>query len=430
MQSLIHELPQLQNRALVQHFIAQAIITNTDQESVQIAVSSLVQHFVYFSKSTYSNPLAAVQWNDDITSALFGVNLTKTDDMSTSQFSRNCLRRSIEEELDLSTPLPLDGGNDDSTMDELLHEAALSEDTAMKLAMNAGPSLHVLDELNGWRQSRAVLMQLRDMLPYLDTNIVDARDGYQRTLLHWASMKGQGDAVEALLKTADTDAGSRDWFGYTPLHYAVRSCIPASTADHVQIVESLLMYDSASINIRDPSGQTPLHMAIQNRSFGVAVLLLRHNAIVETSDYGALLLSNLDAIATWKSLLSKYDDGPYTSAGHFEEGISSGAPPRYRNQPLAEVFKKRVYRGASPRYPGAIELDTGAALILRILPPEATAKDLRPLLTFLKHGPVTMETEHSIERRVWKEGEGREDVSVTSCGSGLYTPYGSGLYIS
>ena len=428
LQSLMHELPQLEYRTLVQDYIAQAVTTNVSHESIEIAVSSLVQHFVYFSRSTHFNPLAAVQWNDDITSALFGVDLTKTDEMSTSQFSLSCLRRSIEEELDLNSPLPLGGVNDDGTMDDLLHEAALNEDTAVKLAINAGPSLYALDELNRWKHSSSVLIRLRDVLPYLNTNMVDARDGYQRTLLHWASLKGQGDVVKALLNSADTDTCSLDWFGYTPLHYAVKYCAPGSTTNHVQIVESLLMYDSASVDTKDPSGQTVLRMAIQNGSFDVAKLLLLHDAIIETSDYGELLmLSSLDEIATWKSLLSKFDD-------------SADVP--------VELFEESIYRGAPLTYPGAIQLDTGAALILRLLPPQTTAKDLRPLFAFLEYdysnsafpafqrglyrpgdlillaGAARSERAgemvepESSQRMVWRAREGREDV-ILGWGSGL-----------
>ena len=406
LQSLMHELPRLEYRILVQDYIAQAMITNTSQESAKISISSLVQHFVYFSRSTHLNPLAAVQWNDDIRSALFGVGLglTETDEISTSQFSLSCLRRSIEEELDLNSPLPLDGVNDGGTMDDLLHEATLNEDTAVTLAIKAGPSLYALDELKGWRHSSDVLIHLRDMLPYLNTSIADMRDGYQRTLLHWASLRGRGDVFKALLNTANVNTGSLDWFGYTPLHYVVKSCAPGSATDRVQIVESLLMYDSASVNIKDPSGQTPLHMAIQNRSLDVAKLLLLHNAIIETSDYGELLmLSSLDDILTWKHLLSEFDGEPHTPA---------------------ELFEESIYRGAPLSYPGAVELDTGAALILRLLPRQTTAKDLRPLFAFLEHDysnsafpafqrgtGVMVEREFS-ERTVWKEGEGREDVIV------------------
>ena len=430
LQSLMHELPRREYRILVQHFITQAMITSTSQESIKIAVSSLVQHFIYFSRSPHSNPLAAVPWNDDVTSALFGLRLTESDDMATSKFSRSYLRLSIEEELDLNKQLPLEGVNDDDTMDDLLHEAALDEDAAIKLAVNAGPSLYTLDELNGGRNSSAALIRLRDMLPglpYLDTNIVDTRDCYQRTLLHWASLKGRGDAVKALLNTPHTDVGSLDWFECTSLHYAVKSCVPESTTDHVRIVESLLNYDSASVNTRDPNGQSPLHVAILNRSLDVAKLLLLHNASVEISHYGALLLlPDLDDIVTWKLLLSEFDDGPPPSAEQFEEGS---------------------YQGAPLSYPGAIEFDTAAALILRELPPQTTAADLRPLLAFLEHDysdsafPAfqrghrclagTAPVDHLddtaqfrnfdfivesglFERRVWKMGEGREDVILAS----------------
>lgn len=147
--------------------------------------------------------------------------MAQVDECSTSLFSRICLRRSLELELDKS--LPLDGVNENDKSIDLLHEAAMYGDVAVLEALTARPSLCTLDELNGWALSSAALLYSHDLLPFLDPKIVDAVDGYQRTPLHWAALIGQGNAVETLLTVGKANAGLLDWFGCTPLHYAVRS---------------------------------------------------------------------------------------------------------------------------------------------------------------------------------------------------------------
>lgn len=58
---LSYELPRLECRIMIHHYIEKVLSTNIDQESVVIAVSSTVQDFIYAFKSTHPSVLAVVQ---------------------------------------------------------------------------------------------------------------------------------------------------------------------------------------------------------------------------------------------------------------------------------------------------------------------------------------------------------------------------------
>lgn len=227
-----------------------------------------------------------VQWNDAVTWALFGVTLAQVDECSISLFNRICLRRSLELELD--KPLPLDGVNENHKTVDLLHEAAMYGGVAVLEALTARPSLCTLGELNGWVLSSATLLDSHNLPPFFDPKIMDAVDGFQRTPLYWAALIGQGNAAETLLTLGKANAGLLDWFGCTPLHYAVRSGVPGSQTNHLEIVKALARSDSASINTKDLTGQTSLCTAIVNQSYDVAEILLECDTTIETRDYGAL----------------------------------------------------------------------------------------------------------------------------------------------
>ena len=329
----------------------------------------MVQDFIFAFKSTHPSVLAVVQWNDAITWALFGVTLGKADEDSSSLFSRICLRRSLELELNIS--LPLDGVNENDELSDALHEAAMYGDTAVLETLTTQPHSCTLDELNRGAFSSAALLYSHNVLPFLDPKIINAQDGYQRTPLHWGSLMAQGNAVETLLNVGKADAGLLDWFGCTPLHYAIRSRIPGSERERLRIVKALLKSDSASLNTRNSTGQTPLYMAIDEQSYDVAELLLEHGTTIETRDYGALLLlggNNSDWLSSWKSLLSKYD-----------QSMPSISDKRDEFEAPALLFKK-----ASLCHPGTIDLHTYAALFLRALHPHFTHIFLPTLRSLLE----------------------------------------------
>ena len=313
--SLFHKVPLPQCKDMVNDFIKKALSTNIGQESVQIAVSSLIQRFVYVDEIKHSSLLAVVQWNDAIAWSLFGATFAKAGEECISLFSRICLRRSIEHYLEPSITLPLNGvhGNDDlnNSLSEAVGRGGLS---VLRQAVVAEPIRCTLDELNGAALLKAAQLKREGkMKPFLKPRTVKAQDGYQRASLHWACLSGHLKDVKLLLDTGEADAGLPDWFGCTPVHYAVRS--------KDRILELLLESNSAKVNMKDPNGLTPLRMAILNRSPRKAKILIQHGATLKDHDREEIALQlkatktntkassqRLSGMSEWEQLLSMYAD--------------------------------------------------------------------------------------------------------------------------
>ena len=308
LQSLFHVLSRLECQHLVQAFVEKAVTTNAGQESVKISISSLVQRFIYVFENIHPNPLAVVQWNDAITWALFGVTLAKASEESTSMFSRICLRRSLQEDHNMNRVLPLVGVDGNDEMNQRLCNAIPSGFVQVWRWIQAERTGYTQDELySGMLISTTQFDPAIGMvLQFLNPRTVDMRDGYQRTALHWASLNGQAEIIELLIKIGNANAGLLDWCGCTSLHYAVRGCSPKSTTEHIRAVKALLLSGSAGINTRNPSGLTPLQIAILSGSYDVAKLLLEHDAIIDDNDYNLVMGHEPDS-KRWEQLLSEYD---------------------------------------------------------------------------------------------------------------------------
>ena len=288
--SLFHVLPWLQCVDLVQDYIKRAVTKDISQESVMIAVSSLVQRFIYITESGNSDPLAVVQWNDAVTWALFGTTLAEAGAESASLLSCLSLRQSFPEKLGLQTSLPLYGadGKSDSLYKRTIIRHEYAQATRQSMTADfipAGELLLTDDELNSWALFQAVQGQPGDIPLFLNSRTINARDGYQRTPLHWACLTGQSAAVKLLLGTEKADAGPVDWFGCIPLHYAVRSCLRGWEAHYTRIIEALLQCDPAQVDMRYPSGLNLFHMAVRRRFYNAAQLFLRYNPTVEESEF-------------------------------------------------------------------------------------------------------------------------------------------------
>ena len=287
LQSLLHIVSWTDSRIMVHDYIEKAVSTNIGKESVQIAVSSLVQRFIYVNESRRSSPLAVVPWNDAITWAILGVTLAKTSGDTTSPFKCITLRRSLQEKLapHIGITLPLDSVRGNDEISDSLYEAVSNGDVSMmRQAIVVSSTRYGLDEV----KSTALPIVARhcskkEVLVFLDSDTVHARDGYQRTALHWAAIKGDRPTIDTLL-IEGADPGSLDWFGRTPLHYAVKTL----SIERYEAANSILNFDAATVNTKDLSGLGPLHTAILDGSHDIATLLVQYGAIMETSDIGAL----------------------------------------------------------------------------------------------------------------------------------------------
>ena len=296
LQSLLHIFSWTDSRIMVHDYIEKAVSTNIGEESVQIAVSSLVQRFIYVDKSRPSSPLAVVPWNDAITWAILGVTLAKTSGDTTSPFKCITLRRSLQEKLapNIDITLPLDSVREDDESSDSLYEA-VSNDSLYEAVRNGDVSMMkeamIVSQIRyGWNEVKSTALSIvaqhcseKEVLVFLDSDTVHARDGYQRTALHWAAIKGDRPTIDTLL-IEGADPGSLDWFGRTPLHYAVKTF----SIEGYEAANSILNFDAATVNTKDLSGLGPLHTAILDDSHDIAILLVQYGAIMETSDISAL----------------------------------------------------------------------------------------------------------------------------------------------
>ncbi|KAL3952381.1 hypothetical protein ACCO45_012324 [Purpureocillium lilacinum] len=144
---------------------------------------------------------------------------------------------------------------------------------------------------------------------------IDAVDTYQRTALHWAALRGDLEAVEALL-TAGACVNVTDGFKCTPLLYAASAAVP-------RIVE-LLILSGANVNVTNLKGDSPLHYAARHKDDLASVEIFvragaqvdRTNVLGNTPFAGAAIMNR---VATGKYLLkcganrhsrNKYNDTP------------------------------------------------------------------------------------------------------------------------
>ena len=98
---------------------------------------------------------------------------------------------------------------------------------------------------------------------------VEARNGQDESPLMMAALKGNVDAVKALI-ARDADVNKTGW---APLHYAAS----AGSPQHAQII-SLLLERHAYIDAASPNGTTPLMMAAHYGSTEAVQLLLEEGA--------------------------------------------------------------------------------------------------------------------------------------------------------
>lgn len=109
---------------------------------------------------------------------------------------------------------------------------------------------------------------MQQLLTKQNINICD-EEGF--SLLIWASIKGNKEACEALLKEgADVDIKDRE--GQTALY-------AAASRGHVEVCD-LLLANKAHVNEQENSGATPLFIAAQEGHLPVCTLLLDNNAHV------------------------------------------------------------------------------------------------------------------------------------------------------
>ncbi|NWV41075.1 BARD1 protein, partial [Grantiella picta] len=150
-----------------------------------------------------------------------------------------------------------------------------------------------------------------------------ARRNYKgETLLHVASIKGDLEAVEQLLKNG-ADPNVKDNAGWTPLHEACNH-------GHREVVELLLQH-RALVNTTGYQNDSPLHDAARNGHVGIVELLLLHGASRDAVNIFGLRPVDYAESEKMKSVLMLPVKNGSFSLNQPSEALSSSQP---RNGPL------------------------------------------------------------------------------------------------
>ena len=283
-------IPMYPSKGLLLKYVKEIVAVGVDQESTQVALSSLVQRFIYVDKTHDVNPLTVVPWNDAIHWALFGKMAAETEKNYIPLVTLRFLRRSLEDELG---PLFLLFRNGYEEYEkgrttrygpiDYVHKAiAEGNDLVMRDMLDCEMVNYTWEEMAGMALlESAQAGGLPKVTRYLNSSNVNTRDGYQRTSLHLASAQCDLATVEFLLSFG-ADTSLRDWFGHTALNGLVSRL--KDLGKGIETAKLLLHNNKALLDQPDFRGCTPLHTAVQYKSLDFVELLLDHGAAVDSKD--------------------------------------------------------------------------------------------------------------------------------------------------
>jgi uncharacterized membrane protein YhaH (DUF805 family) len=126
-----------------------------------------------------------------------------------------------------------------------------------------------------------------------DTNLLHTKDQYGETPLHWAVKNKSNIEIVKYLIGQGTDINAKDNNNVTPLHRATRL--------NVEIVKYLIE-QGANINATTISGNTPLHWAAWNNSNSeiIRYLISREATVNAPNNDGVTLAKITEKIFSWK----------------------------------------------------------------------------------------------------------------------------------
>ncbi|KAL3672869.1 hypothetical protein V7S43_002171 [Phytophthora oleae] len=180
---------------------------------------------------------------------------------------------------------------------------------------------------------RVLVSHIRQRLEtfgYDALNLCDA-EGY--TPLIYAVSNGYVDVTECLLE-ADAGPDVKDYFGRSPLHFAL---ISEDTATREALVNLLIQYD-ADLNLKDTDGDAPLHVScVEDDRLACTHLLLTSGALVCANALGnhpTHIAARNGAVQTLKLLL---DYGGDMNLKNYEGKTPLGMA-RMNDQPAVVEF--------------------------------------------------------------------------------------------
>ena len=277
LQSFLYEFSIAEGKEQLAMYIQETKKVSTGKETVIVAVSSLVQRFLYRIWRQQSTPLTALEWNDAITWVLFDVTVVDPIHGFNPPFSWYCLRRSIREVLGPEIQLPLAATSEyGEAIDPLVDAVQEGNFTTAKALTLTRPILSWTEVAALTTMNANEKISPRDLVSYLDKFSVHARDGLRRTALHVFALSN-GPARHSLVKwflNRGAEADSVDWFGCTALHYAV---VRSGTSDDdgfeitsvqtscgLRVIQLLVDHNRNLLDKKDLEGRTPLDCSLQD----------------------------------------------------------------------------------------------------------------------------------------------------------------------
>ena len=128
----------------------------------------------------------------------------------------------------------------------------------------------------------------------LNSALIDTRDEFDRTPLHWAARGGHFGVMQQLIEKG-ADVNAKDNARITPLH-------SVASRGHKQAAE-LLIEKGADLAVEDATGNTPLSYSVSGVQKEVVKLLLDHGAKIPLQGEEALKLLHLAASSGYKEFI-------------------------------------------------------------------------------------------------------------------------------
>lgn len=123
---------------------------------------------------------------------------------------------------------------------------------------------------------RVLVAHIRQRLEVFGYDALNLCDSEGYTPLIYAVSNGYVDVAECLLE-ADAGPDVKDYFGRSPLHFAL---IATNAATREALVHLLIQYD-ADVNMKDTDGDAPLHVScVEDERLACTHLLLTSGALI------------------------------------------------------------------------------------------------------------------------------------------------------
>ena len=193
---------------------------------------------------------------------------------------------------DLMSPLHLAASKDQSDILEMMLGSLMIRSDVNIPGNNNRTPLHYACSANS----------VKNVEHLLDTPEIDVnkKDVDKRTPLHYCCFcsKKSDQIVQLLLNKDGTIVNSKDLYGDTPCHLALKE-------GRYDVVKLLLQCEAIDVNLQDSNGNTTCHLAVKNRLPDIVELILRHKKLdVKRKNSGGVTVCGLAMTSSTANMLS------------------------------------------------------------------------------------------------------------------------------